>query len=161
MNNFGEFTKLIQHPVKYRMFLFMNLPAAFFSGLHVVSVNTNESVVSVQHKWFTKNPFHSIYFAVLSMAAEMSTGILAMGHLHKLKPAVSMLIVNMNGVFHKKGTGKIYFKCADGAAIQHAIEQAVTTNEPVSISAVSKGYNTKEELVAEFSFTWSFKSRNK
>jgi len=62
----------------FRFFLLKSLPAAFFSGLRVQSLSTSSAVVRIRYSWFSKNPFRSIYFAVLGMAAEMSTGILAL-----------------------------------------------------------------------------------
>lgn len=160
-NNFKSFTERLTHPVKFRLFLLTNLPAAYFAGLRIKSVSEKEATVTVPFKWFTKNPFRSVYFAVLSMAAEMSTGILCMGHLYKQDPAVSMLIVNMQGSFYKKATGRISFICADGDEIRSKIETAMQSGEGVSVNCISKGYNAAQELVAEFSFTWSFKAKSK
>jgi len=79
--------------------------------------------VSIPFKWFSQNPFRSTYFACLSMAAEMSTGALALGHLYKRKPTVSMLVVKTEGEYFKKAVGRTYFTCEDGAAIQSAVER--------------------------------------
>ena len=73
-----SFASLVHHPLKFRLFLLKNLPAAYFSGLKILSADSDRTVVSVPYRWLTRNPFRSIYFASLSMAAEMSTGILAM-----------------------------------------------------------------------------------
>ncbi|MBP8765937.1 MAG: thioesterase, partial [Ferruginibacter sp.] len=75
-----KFLRLTIHPFKLLIFLFKNLPSAFFSGVRVQYVDGDKSVVTVPYKWFSRNPFRSTYFACLSMAAEMSTGVLAMGH---------------------------------------------------------------------------------
>lgn len=160
-NNFQSFKQRLTNPVNFRLFLLSNLPAAYFAGLKITSVSEQQATVSVPFKWFTKNPFRSLYFAVLSMAAEMSTGILGMGHLYKQEPAVSMLIVNMQGSFHKKATGLIQFTCSDGEEVRSAIAKAINTGEGVSVTCISKGYNAAQELVAEFSFTWSFKAKTK
>lgn len=77
-----QFLELVQHPVKYRLFLLKKLPAAFFSGIRVKYADENKAVVTVPYKWFSTNPFKSTYFACLSMAAEMTTGLLAMAHIH-------------------------------------------------------------------------------
>jgi hypothetical protein len=87
--NTASFIKLMKHPVKFRMFLFSRLPSAYFAGVRIREVDEKHCVVTVPYKWFTQNPFRSTYFACLSMAAELSTGSLAMAHLYKLKPAVS------------------------------------------------------------------------
>ncbi len=158
-NNSAAFFRLINHPAKFRLFLLKNLPAAFFSGLKIIEINKKECSVSVPYKWFTQNPFRSTYFACLSMAAELSTGALGMANIYKRKPAVSMLIVSNEGKYYKKATGKTIFTCNDGEAISNVIDEAIGTGEPQTITTKSAGYNKHKELVAEFTFTWSFKSK--
>lgn len=148
---------MVKHPVKFRMFLFWKLPAAFFSGVRIKDIDEERSVVSVPYKWLTQNPFRSTYFASLAMAAEMSTGVMAMMHIHKRTPAVSMLITNMEATYFKKGTGTTYFVCDAGKVICDTVVQSITTGEPKSITVKSSGRNKQGEIVAEFLFTWSFK----
>lgn len=139
------------------MFLFWKLPSAFFSGVRVRYIDEKKCKVTVPYKWLTQNPFRSTYFASLSMAAEMSTGVLAMTHLHGRKPAVSMLVVKVESEYFKKATGRTTFICDDGDLIRQAIEEAVRTGEPSSVRVASAGLNAKEETVALFHVTWSFK----
>jgi hypothetical protein len=157
----SAFIKLLQNPVKSRLFLLAKLPAAFFSGVRIREMDEQHCVVSVPYKWLTRNPFRSTYFASLSMAAEMSTGALAMAHLYQRQPAVSMLVVTVNSQYMKKATGVTRFTCNDGAALRSAIEKAVSSGEPQSFTARSTGVNKEGETVAEFLVGWSFKSRNK
>ena len=149
--------KMIKHPVKFRMFLFAKLPAAFFSGVRVKEIDEARSVVTVPYKWLTQNPFRSTYFASLAMAAEMSTGILGMMHVYKQTPAISMLITNMEASYFKKATGKTFFVCEAGKQIYEAIENSIATGESKSITVQSTGTNKEGEVVAVFLFTWSFK----
>lgn len=151
------FIQLMKHPVKSRMFLFAKLPAAFFSGVRIREVAEGKCVVTVPYKWFSQNPFRSTYFACLAMAAELSTGALAMIHVYKRVPAISMLIVKMEASYFKKAIGITTFTCADGMMIKETIEKAITTGEPQSFIARSTGLNDQGEAVAEFLFTWSFK----
>src|SRR5215471_9895583 len=150
MNNFELFRKRIMKVSAFKLFALRNLPAAFFAGLRIEFLDETKAIVSVKQKWFNKNPFRSIYFAVLSMAAELSTGVLCMGNIYKRKPAVSILITEQRGLFHKKATGKIIFICEDGNKISDAVQQAASTKNAVSIACYSKGMNTNDELVAEF-----------
>ncbi len=154
------FFTLVNHPIKFRLFLLQKLPAAYFAGLRVEEVNEEMSVISVPFKWFTRNPFRSTYFACLSMAAEMSTGMLALANIYKIKPAVSMLIVGLEGKFYKKATGKTKFVCKDGIVIKETIKIAMSTAQPQMITAKSTGYNSANEVIAEFLFTWSFKAKS-
>ncbi|MBP6430897.1 MAG: DUF4442 domain-containing protein [Ferruginibacter sp.] len=159
MTNATTFFKLIKHPIKFRLFLLSKLPSAFFSGVRVIDVNEEMCSVKVPYKWFSQNPFKSTYFACLSMAAEMSTGVLALAHIHNRKPSVSMLVQKIEGNFVKKATGITTFICNDGLAIQNTIEDAVKTGEGKTITATSIGKNQAGEVVAEFLITWSFKGK--
>jgi len=158
MPNF--FLHIVQHPFKYRFFLFTRLPAAYFSGIRVRYADESKAIVTVPYKWFTKNPFKSTYFACLSMAAEMSTGLLAMAHTYNKEPQISMLVIKSEGNFFKKATGITTFTCEDGNSIEHAIKEAMSSGKSTSIDARSVGKNINEEVIAEFSFTWSFKTKS-
>ena len=149
----------MKHPVKFRMFLFSQLPSAYFAGVRIRELDEKHCIVTVPFKWFSKNPFRSIYFACLSMAAEMSTGALAMAHVFKLRPPVSMLVLKVESSYFKKATGRTKFLCEDGGLIQKAIEDAVTSGEAQIIRSRSAGTNKDGEAVAEFFITWLFKTK--
>ena len=155
----ASFIKLLKHPVKFRMFLFSKLPSAYFAGLRIKEADEKHCAVTVPYKWFSQNPFHSTYFACLSMAAEMSTGALAMAHLYKRKPAVSMLVIKVESEYFKKATGMTTFVCEDGEIIKNAIEESIATGESRIVRARSIGKNKDGEIVAEFFITWSFKAK--
>ena len=149
-------------PFKFRLFLFTRLPAAFFSGIRIKEISKEKCTTSVPFKWLTQNPFHSIYFASLAMAAEMSTGTLALLNTYKKVPPISMLVTKMEANYFKKAKGTIYFTCTEGKEIEAAVNAASTNGaakEGRTITVKSIGKNEKDELVAEFLFTWSFKSK--
>lgn len=158
-NGSEDFIRMVSRPLKFNFFLFYKLPAAFFSGVRLKEVSAGRAVATVPFKWFSQNPFRSIYFACQAMAAELSTGILAMAHLHGRNPAVSMLVIRIEGDFFKKGTSVVSFTCEDGEAMRAAIEETVSTGEPVTFTAVSTGKNVKGESISEFRITWSFKRK--
>jgi len=157
----ATFIKTLNHPVKFRMFLLFKLPSAFFSGVRIRIADEKHCAVSVPYKWFSQNPFRSTYFACLSMAAELSTGALAMAHLFKRRPPVSMLVIKVESEYFKKATGLTTFVCEEGEQIQKAIEETTLTGEPKTVRARSTGKNKEDELVAEFFVTWSFKAKKK
>jgi len=157
----AEFVRLLRSPIRFRLYLLTRLPSAFFSGLRIAAADDSSCTVTIPFKWFTRNPFRSTYFACLSMAAEMSTGILAMAAVYKKNPPVSMLVVSLEGNFHKKATGLTAFRCEDGVSIRDIIEKAVSTGEAQIIKARSVGTNAAGETIAEFFITWSFRTRSK
>jgi hypothetical protein len=160
MSNASQFLQLIKHPFKFKLYMLSKLPSAFFCGVRVVDADENKCAVKVPYKWFSQNPFKSTYFACLSMAAEMSTGLLGLMHIHKRQPVVSMLVVKIEGSFIKKATGITVFTCEDGLAIKQTIEDAVFSNEGRIITTKSCGRNADREIVAEFAVTWSFKVKS-
>lgn len=159
MTSSNKFLQLINNHFKFGLFLFSKLPSAFFSGVRVQFADENKCVVTVPYKWFSQNPFKSTYFACLSMAAEMSTGVLGLAHVHKRNPGVSMLVVNISGSFIKKAVGKTSFVCNDGLIIKQTIEAAILNAEGKTVIAKSTGTNAQGEVVAEFLITWSFKAK--
>jgi hypothetical protein len=156
---FKAFVQKISSPLNFGFFLATKLPAAFFVGLKLNHINEQSCTIQVKHTWFSKNPFKSVYFAAEAMAAEMSTGLLAFGHIYERQPKVSMLVVKMEAEYFKKGPGKLYFKCNDGVAVEQAINAAIQTGEGQTLICNSIGTNEKGEKVANFNFTWSFKAK--
>ena len=155
------FIRLIKNPFKVRIFLLSKLPAAFFTGLKIEEVSKEKCAVSVPYKWFNKNPFRSTYFASLAMAAELSTGALAMANVYGQKPPVSMLVTGLQAEYYKKATAKTIFTCNDGQKFIDAVSETKRTGEGQLIQAVSYGVNEQGEAVAKFVITWSLKAKSK
>ena len=153
------FVALTRNRFKFAVFLLSKLPAAFFSGLSVKEIDNQHTEVTVPYKWFSQNPFHSTYFACQAMAAEMSTGLIAMLNTYKRNPPVSMLVTKVEGEFFKKAVGLTRFICEDGILIAETIESAIVKNEATSIRVKSTGTNGNGELIAIFYITWSFKAK--
>lgn len=157
---FSSFKDQMKNPIKNKLYFLMKLPMAFLAGLRITEFTEKKCVVQVQYKWLNTNPFKSMYFAVLSMAAELSTGSLCMGNIYKRNPAVSMLVVKSEGNYFKKAVGKISFSCTMGTEISQAVEQAIATSTAQTIRVQTIGKNDQGEVVAESFFTWSFKRKN-
>ncbi|MDB5279794.1 MAG: hypothetical protein JWR61_4749 [Ferruginibacter sp.] len=158
-SNKDEFIQLVRNRFKFPLFLLTKLPAAFFSGVRVQQIDEAGATVTVPYKWFSQNPFKSTYFACLAMAAELSTGVLAMMHTYKSSPAISMLVTGLEAAYFKKATGITTFTCAQGLDINQTIEAAIASGEGKTIKVKSTGINNNGELVAEFFITWSFKAK--
>lgn len=160
MGSSNEFIHLANSS-RFNFFLLRKLPSAYFSGVRLKNLTNDICEVSVPFKWFSQNPFRSTYFACLAMAAELSTGALAMAHVYKRTPGVSMLVVKMEAEYFKKATGITLFICTDGDTFQKAINSAIDSGEPQVLTALSEGKNEAGELIARFKITWSFKAKAK
>lgn len=143
----------------FNFYLFAKLPAAYFSGVRVLSLTEESCKVKIPYKWFSQNPFQSTYFACLAMAGEMSTGLPCMMAIYKMNPKVSMLVVKMESIFSKKAADITTFECNDAPAIYEAVNRAIETKEGHTVETTAIGTNKAGEEVARFTITWSFKSK--
>mgnify|MGYP001438444336 CR=1 FL=1 len=143
----------------YNIYTFFKLPSAWWSGVRVTKIDDLEAEVSLKHQWVNQNPFGSIFWAVQGMAAELSTAIFLMKTIKKSKKSVSMLVLKNSAVFRKKAKGLVKFNCSQGKAAATAVENAISTGVPASISLKSVGRDSSGDVVSEFEFEWSLKSK--
>ena len=146
--------------IKYTFFLFFQLPSAFFCGVRLKYLDSLKSIVSINHSWFNKNPFKSIFWAAQGMAAELTTGSLIKNAIKESGLNVSYLVVENKSSFYKKATGKIIFECNQGKELQDLFNSFDKDNNKAIIELKSVGVDSNNVKVSEFSFTWSLKVRS-
>lgn len=159
MEEKNKFLSLASSAFKFRMYLLYKLPAAFFSGIKIREISMEKCTTFVPYKWLTQNPFRSTYFASLAMAAEMSTGLLALINTYQRNPPISMLVTKMEANYFTKAKGVTFFTCEEGQEIANAVNEADKSGDGKTIIVKSAGKNRDGEPIAEFLFTWSFKKK--
>lgn len=157
----NKIRRLATKPLRMKLFMLANLPMGLLAGLKITKIDKSEATVSVPFKYLNKNPFRSMYFAVMAMAAELSSGILSLAALHDVNVPVSMLVLDMQAQFTKKAKSKIVFSCNDGQKIIDAINKSIQTGEGETLVVHTEGIDTAGDKVAAFSFTWTFKPKQK
>nr|WP_315201219.1 DUF4442 domain-containing protein [uncultured Flavobacterium sp.] len=140
---------------KLNRFIFFKLPSAFICGVRVKSIDKDQCVVTVKHRWINQNPFNSMYFAVQAMAAEMTTGALVIDKIQNSGKKISMLVANSKSNFSKKATGRITFACKDGHLIEEAVQKTIANGEGQTFWMKSIGTNEEGVQVSEMDFEWS------
>ena len=145
--------------LKYTFFLLFQLPSAFFCGVRLKYLDSLKSIVSINHSWFNKNPFKSIFWAAQGMAAELTTGSLIKNAIKESGVNVSYLVVENKSSFYKKATGKIIFECNQGKELQDLFNSFDKDNNKAIIELKSIGTDSNNIKVSEFSCTWSLKVR--
>lgn len=130
------------------------------SGIRLTHLDEDESITEVPFRWINKNPFKSIYFAVQSMAAELSTAAPVIMVLKRVNKDVAFIIVELHVDFVKKAQSKVVFTCKDYEKINEAVLQLKQPGDTVTVTARSIGRDTNHDEVATFYFTWSFKLRS-
>jgi len=95
------------------------------------------------------------------MAAEMSTGVLALLAIENSGQSVAMLVGEMEGGFTKKADRLVTFTCSDGDKMFAAVAETCRTGEPVTVRMETVGRMADGTEVSRFFFTWSLKRRSK
>lgn len=144
-------------PIKINSFLLFKLPAAFFTGVRLQTIDEKGATVTVKHRWINQNPFKSLFWAVQGIASELSTGVLVMREIADSGRKISMLVTNMNATFTKKATGIATFVCTDAHLIREAIQKSIETGDGETVIMKSEGFNADGVSVSQFEFMWSVK----
>lgn len=160
MKSKNNIEKLANTPFRMRLFMLWKLPLAFFARLRVDEMTMKKASISLPYNYLNRNPFKSIYFAALSMAAELSTGILAMAHVEKNPVPVSMLVFGVKAEFVKKARTRITFTCIQGGLLEKTIALSIAENTGKTSEVFTEGTDTSGEVVARFWFTWTFRPKN-
>lgn len=145
----------------FRLFLLVKIPLGWASGMKVMALEADHATTTVAHRWLNQNPFKSMYFAVMAMAAELSTGALALMAIEGIKPGVASIIVGMDGEFLKRATTRVKFTCSQGDKVFQAVDKCMATGESETVKLRTEGKTADGTIVAVFHFTWSFKQRKK
>ena len=145
---------------KFNSFLFFKLPAAWWTGVRLRALDSEQGIVTVRHRWINQNPFKSMFWAVQGMAAELSTGTIVIEQIKASGKRISMLVVSNQSVFTKKARGKITFHCKDGNICKEALEKTISTGEGISFWMTSVGKDEQGDEVATFKFEWSVKLKS-
>lgn len=151
--------KRITNGFLFSFYLLFNLPMGWIAGLRIQEINEHRCITSVPFKWLNKNPFKSTYFAVQSMAAELSTATACLLAVQGQKPSVAFIIVDLKANFTKKATSRVYFTCEETGKAFEAVKSCIATGESTSATFKTVGKMKDGTVVSEFEFTWSFKQR--
>ncbi len=151
--------RLLNNPVLFKVVMFFQVPLNFIVGMRLRELNEESCKVSVPFRWLNKNPFKSTFWAVLGMAAELSTGALVKMYTYKLDPSVAIIVGGCSAEFIAKAKDLTTFVCNDGKLIAETVRKAIKTGEPQEVLCRAVGYSKTGEEVARFTFTWKMKRR--
>ena len=138
--------------------MLFKLPAAWLTGVRILSISDTKCEVKVRFKWINQNPYRSMFWAVQGMAAELTTGMLLTKSIQESNTNISMLLVGNKSNFYKKAVGKIKFICDQGETAKELIN---LTKKNITHKAwlKAKGFDETGDIVSEFDFEWSCKKR--
>ena len=144
----------------FKAYAIQKLPLAFLTGFKILKLDESKCITRIKYSYLNKNPFRSTFWAVLGMAAELSTGAYALLATKGGEENVAVILVGTHAEFVKKATGVTTFTCSNWFEFDKAVALAIETGEPQTATGKSTGSNSDGETIAQFEFTWSFKIRD-
>ncbi len=145
----------LSSPWKFRLWMIKSLPMGLLSGMYIQSLDEQACVVVLKERWWIRNPFGSVFWAVMGMAAELSSGALVFAHAQGGN--VKFILVGVEGEFFKKVKGKSYYFCETGSDVLRSIEQIVNPNDTSVVILPVTARDEAGQLLAEFRFRWQLK----
>ena len=147
--------KSLRGRMKFRIFTALSMPAAWFSGLRMDKIDHETCTTSLPGGWRSQNPFKTMYWAVQGMGAELATGAAPFAISRSMDERLRMFVVGTEAKFVKRAKGRITFTCNDIAKAREAIEESLSTGEPVEIDLNSQGKDSTGDIVSEWVFKWN------
>jgi hypothetical protein len=124
------------------------------TGMRIERMNEEECIVVLKDRWWIRNPFGSVFWAVMGMAAELSTG--AMVYVYAGKD-IRFILVGMEGIFFKKVKGKSYYFCQAGREVLRMMKQIQDAGDTSDVTMPVQVKDSGGQLLAEFSFRWQLR----
>jgi hypothetical protein len=156
-----RFQRLLRSRLLLKIAILFQVPMDFIAGIRLRELNEEACTITCPYRWLNKNPFKSTFWAVLGMAAELSTGALVKMYTYKLEPSIAIIVGDCTGEFKAKAKDLTTFVCKDGKRIAATVKKAIKTGEPQEVLCKTVGYSREGEEVACFTFTWKMKRREK
>src|SRR4030042_1410130 len=84
--------RVLGNRVFFKIAMLFRVPLNFLTGMRIRELNEDSCTVTVPYRWRNKNPFKTTFWAVLGMAAELSTGALVKMYTYKLYHTDAILV---------------------------------------------------------------------
>lgn len=146
-----------------QMYLFglLKIPLIFFCRPKIIKITDTSLEVRIKLIRRTKNHLNSMYFGVLAIGADLTSGFLAMDLIRRSKYKINLIFKDFHADFLKRAEGDVHFVCKDGLKIQELVKNTEETGErqnlPVNVIAFVPSIS--DEPVAKFILTLSLKKK--
>jgi len=151
----SEYSSLLKR-FRLKTFFLMSMPAAWFAGLRIDRLDSENCVTSLPGGWRTQNPFKTMYWAVQGMGAELATGAAPFAISKSMPEKLRMFVVGTEAKFIKRANGRIHFNCSEVSKTKDAIQESMDTGQSVEVDIKSTGTDSSGEIVSEWIFKWNF-----
>ena len=144
---------------KLWLFGITRIPLIFYCRPRVVKITETSLEVKIKLNRRTRNHLNSMYFGVLSIGADVTSGFLAFEYMRASKSRISLIFKDFQADFLKRAEGDVHFLCDEGQAMQELVKEAERTDEreSMSVHVTATVPSISQDPVAKFILTLSIK----
>ena len=128
----------------------------------IVDINDDEVILCIPLNRKTRNHVNSMYIGVMTVGADLVTGITAMLNIRKSKRNIVLIFKDINATFFKRAEGNTHFICKNKKEIEQAVQEVITSKDRVNLEVpviATVPEKLGNEPVAEFRITLSMKEK--
>ena len=151
---------------KFKMTMFIRyfgltkVPMIFYCRPKVIEISNDSVTVKIPLLRRNKNHVGSMYLGALSVGADITSAMLALGIIRSSKQKIIPIFKDFHADYLKRAEGDVHFVCNQGLKIKSMIEKTISqksrVNEKIDVFAYVPS-KLGEEIVAKFSLTLSIK----
>ena len=144
-----------------RYFGFIKVPMIFYCRPKVIEINSDSVTVKIPLLRRNKNHVGSMYLGALSVGADITSAMLALGIIKKSDKKIIPIFKDFHADYYKRAEGDVHFVCNEGVKIKKMLKEVIDNNVRINEKIIVNAYvPTKlgEEVVAKFSLTLSLKA---
>ena len=144
-----------------RYFGFTKVPMIFYCRPKVIEINSDSVTVKIPLLRRNKNHVGSMYLGALSVGADITSAMLALGIIKKSDKKIIPIFKDFHADYYKRAEGDVHFVCNEGVKIKKMLNEVIDNNVRINEKIIVNAYvPTKlgEEVVAKFSLTLSLKA---
>ncbi len=144
---------------EFENFLKTNVPMIEYSGMSILKLDEDQSVIKMPFISQNMNHVQSMYFASLAIGADAAAGVLALYNLNIKNVNSTVVFKDFKANFIRRANSDVFFICKDREIINDSINLATEKRERVNfpVRVVATQDLNKIDPVAEFKLTVSIK----
>ena len=119
--------------MKLRMVTWWQIPVICYCRPQIIHLDDEYCTLRIPLNWRTRNHVQSLYIGVFTVGADLTGGLLTLSSIRKRKRKVVLIFKDFHANFFKRAEQDVIFICRDGAAIDHAVQQAVDKGERINL----------------------------
>ena len=152
---------------KFKMTLFIRyfgltkVPMIFYCRPKVIEISPDSVTVKIPLLRRNKNHVGSMYLGALSVGADITSAMLALGIIKKSDKKIIPIFKDFHADYYKRAEGDVHFICNEGVKIKKMLKEVVDNNLRINEKIIVNAYvpnKLGDEVVAKFSLTLSLKA---